>query len=67
MNTQKRIEPAAATIEDFYELIRSKNRDCEVISAPFVVYLNADTSIFVEPDISVIFYKNKIDETCYNH
>lgn len=64
MHTQKRIEHTAATIEEIYALIRSKSGNCEVNLAPFAVYLNADTSIYVEPDIFVICDKSKIDETC---
>jgi len=38
------------------------NGDCEVFPAPFAVFLNADDKTYVEPDISVICDKNKIDE-----
>ena len=47
------------------EHIRRKNRDCEVYPAPFAVFLNANNDIYLEPDISVIFDKNKLtDEGC---
>lgn len=42
--------------------IRSKNGDCEVFTAPFAVFLNKDDRNYVEPDISVICDKNKINE-----
>lgn len=35
---------------------------CEVFPAPFAVFLNADDRNYVEPDISVICDKNKIDD-----
>lgn len=42
--------------------IRSKNGDCEVFTAPFAVFLNKDDHNYVEPDISVICDKNKLDD-----
>lgn len=42
--------------------ISNKNGDCEVFPAPFAVFLNADDKTYVEPDISVICDKDKIDE-----
>ena len=41
--------------------VKSKKGICEVIPAPFAVNLNADDRTWVEPDISVICDKNKID------
>jgi len=35
---------------------------CEVFPAPFAVFLNADDKTYVEPDISVVCDKNKLDE-----
>ena len=35
---------------------------CEVIPAPFAVFLNRDDRNYVEPDLSVICDKNKIDK-----
>ena len=35
---------------------------CKVYPAPFAVFLNADGKNYVEPDISVICDKNKLDE-----
>ncbi len=35
---------------------------CEVYPAPFAVFLNADDKNYVEPDISIICDKNKLDD-----
>lgn len=48
----------ARKIADF---IDSNNGKCEVFPAPFAVFLNNDDSTYVEPDISVICNKDKID------
>lgn len=37
-------------------------RLCKVYPAPFAVFLNSDNKNYVEPDISVICDKNKLDE-----
>jgi Uma2 family endonuclease len=42
--------------------IESKSGSCEVYPAPFAVYLNKDNKTYVEPDISVICNKDKIDD-----
>lgn len=42
--------------------IRSKEGSCEVIPAPFAVFLNANDKTYVEPDISVICDKSKLDD-----
>lgn len=42
--------------------IDSKNGDCEVFPAPFAVFLNKDNRNYVEPDISVICDKSKLDD-----
>ena len=39
-----------------------KNGGCEIFLAPFAVFLNKDDINYVEPDISVICDKNKLDE-----
>ena len=44
------------------DYIDSKNGECKVILAPFAVFLNKDNKNYVEPDISVICDKNKLDE-----
>lgn len=45
-----------------YNYIKSKNGSCEVLPAPFAVFLNADDKTYVEPDISVICDKNKLND-----
>ena len=42
--------------------IRSKGGNCKVFPAPFAVFLNNDNQNYVEPDISVICDKNKLDD-----
>lgn len=42
--------------------IDEKHGDCEVYPAPFAVFLNKDNCNYVEPDISVICDKNKLDD-----
>ncbi len=45
-----------------YNYIDSKNGSCEVYPAPFAVFLDNDEYTYVEPDISVICDKSKLDE-----
>ena len=46
--------------------IDSKKGECEVYPAPFAVFLNTDSRNYVEPDISVICDKNKLnDKGCF--
>lgn len=42
--------------------ISSQKGSCEVYAAPFSVFLNKDDKTYVEPDISVICDKNKLDD-----
>ena len=42
--------------------IDSKNGQCEVLAAPFAVFLNDDDINYVEPDISVICDLSKLDD-----
>lgn len=42
--------------------IDQNNGECKVYPAPFAVFLFADNSKYVEPDISVICDKRKLDE-----
>lgn len=45
--------------------IYDKEGNCKVYPSPFAVFLNANTDIYVEPDISVICDKNKLtNEGC---
>lgn len=45
-----------------HDYIKSNNGDCMVFHAPFAVFLNKDSKNYVEPDISVICDKDKLDE-----
>lgn len=42
--------------------IQDKRGDCKVYPAPFAVFLNNDDRNYVEPDISVICDKSKLDD-----
>lgn len=42
--------------------IDTKGGECEVFPAPFAVFLNEDDRNYVEPDISVICNKDKLNE-----
>ncbi len=42
--------------------IRSKGGNCKVFPAPFAVFLNTDDQNYVEPDISVICDKSKLND-----
>lgn len=42
--------------------IDSNNEKCEVLAAPFAVFLNDDDINYVEPDISVICDRSKLDD-----
>ena len=42
--------------------IKSNNGSCEPYMAPFAVYLDEKTNTYVEPDISVICDKSKLDD-----
>lgn len=42
--------------------IRSKGGNCKVFPSPFAVFLNKDDMNYVEPDISVICDKSKLDK-----
>lgn len=53
----------ARKISDY---IDRKGGGCEVFLAPFAVFLNQDDQNYVEPDISVICDKNKLDENGCN-
>ena len=45
-----------------YQYLKSRKGSCEVFAAPFAVFLSADGKNYVEPDISVICDKNKLNE-----
>lgn len=44
------------------EYIESKKGTCKVYLAPFAVFLNKDSKNYVEPDISIICDKDKLDD-----
>ena len=56
---QKLINRLSQTITNY---IDSKHGSCEVYPAPFAVFLNADDTNYVEPDLSIICDKDKLDE-----
>ena len=56
---QKLVYQLGRRIGDY---IDAKDGDCEVYPAPFAVFLNKDQENYVEPDISVICDKNKLDD-----
>lgn len=45
-----------------HQYIKSHGGNCEVLPAPFAVFLNMDERNYVEPDISVVCDKNKLDD-----
>lgn len=47
---------------EIYNYIRDMNGECQVLAAPFAVFLDKDDKNYVEPDISVICDKSKLDE-----
>lgn len=44
------------------DYIDEKRGDCKIYLAPYAVFLNADDTNYVEPDISVICDKNKLND-----
>lgn len=48
------------------DYIDKRKGECEVFLAPFAVFLNKDEHNYVEPDISVICDKSKLDENGCN-
>lgn len=47
---------------EIWEHIKGKHGSCEVFPAPFAVFLNGDDLNYVEPDISVICDKDKLND-----
>lgn len=45
-----------------HRYIKSKNGSCKIYPAPFAVYLDERANTYVEPDISVICDKDKLDD-----
>jgi len=59
---QKLVMEVSATIREY---IKKNKGQCEVIPAPFAVFLNEDNTTYVEPDISVVCDRNKLhDKGC---
>ncbi len=56
---QKLVMEISGTIREY---VKSHGGTCEVIPAPFAVNLDAEDRDWVEPDISVICDKRKLDE-----
>ena len=53
---------AAGLFRAIDDCIKRTGRDCEVFFAPFAVYINNDEYNHLEPDLTVICDKSKIDE-----
>lgn len=47
---------------EIYNYIKRNKGTCEVLAAPFAVFLNNDDINYVEPDISIICDRSKLDE-----
>lgn len=47
---------------EIYKYIESHNGQCKVYPAPFAVFLNEDGRNYVEPDISVICDRDKLND-----
>lgn len=56
---QKIVTRLSAVINNY---IRQKHGSCESFVAPFAVFLNADDKNYVEPDISIICDKRKLED-----
>ena len=56
---QELVMNLSAEIRDY---IKKNNGSCKVYPAPFAVFLNQDDKTYVEPDISVICDKSKLDD-----
>ena len=60
---QKIVMELSASIRNY---IKQHKGSCEVIPAPFAVHLDETSNTYVEPDISVICDKNKLDDNGCN-
>lgn len=49
-------------VREIGNYIKAKEGECEVYPAPFAVFLDADDYTYVEPDISVICDKDKLND-----
>lgn len=48
------------------DYIDKKKGSCKIYLAPFAVFLNADNKNYVEPDISIICDRSRLDDKGYN-
>ena len=46
----------------FRSYIKARGEECEIYPAPFAVFLNEDDRTYVEPDLSIICDKNKLND-----
>lgn len=60
--TRKHQEIVGELFGNIREYLKEKNGTCKLYMAPFAVFLNADDRNYVEPDISVICDKNKLND-----
>ena len=60
---QKLVMELSAIIRNY---IKQHKGTCEVLPAPFAVHLDEASNTYVEPDISVICDKNKLDDNGCN-
>ncbi len=58
--THQRISMLLSTEISSY--VKKKGGKCEVVAAPFAVFLNNDDVNYLEPDLSIICDKAKLDE-----
>ena len=56
---QELVMELSATIRDY---VKAKDGSCKVYPAPFAVFLEADGKTYVEPDISVICDRDKLND-----
>lgn len=55
-------ELVSQLVKSIGNYIDSNHGECKVYPAPFAVFLNADSHTYVEPDLSIICDKDKLDD-----
>ncbi len=55
-------ELVSQLVKSIGNYIDSNRGECKVYPAPFAVFLNADSHTYVEPDLSIICDKSKLDD-----
>ena len=60
--SRKHQEYVGALHSEIFQYIRNNKGECKSYIAPFAVFLNKDDKNYVEPDISVICDKSKLDD-----